>query len=114
VLRLFHGAATRHPQALAHLLRAMDFHLSGAREVALVAPANGAAADSLGELAQVVRSRFRPRVVVAGGEEGAERPELMLHRHAVDGQAAAYVCENFACRAPVTAPAELAGALGDS
>jgi uncharacterized protein len=114
VLRLFCGAATRHPQALAHLLRAMDFHLSGAREVALVAPINGSPAESLVDLAEVVRSRFRPRVVLAGGEEGAERPELMLHRHAVEGKPAAYVCENFACRAPVTAPAELARALGDS
>ena len=43
VLRLLHRAATRHPQALAHLLRAMDFHLAGVREVALVAPANGPA-----------------------------------------------------------------------
>ena len=113
VLRLLHRAATRHPQALANLLRAMDFHLGGAREVALVAPANGPVAESLADLATVVRSRFRPRVVLAGGEEGSERPELMLQRVAVDGRAAAYVCENFACRAPVTEPAELAGALGD-
>jgi uncharacterized protein len=114
VLRLLHRAATRHPQALANLLRAMDFQLSGAREVALVAPANGAVAESLGDLAAVVRSRFRPRVVVAGGEEGTERPELMLQRAAVGGSPAAYVCQNFACRAPVTEPAELAAVLGDA
>jgi uncharacterized protein YyaL (SSP411 family) len=114
VLRLLHGAATRHPQALANLLRAMDFHLSGAREVALVAPPNGTVANSLTELAAVVRSRFRPRVVVAAGEEGTERPELMLQRIAVEGRPTAYVCENFACRAPVTEPGELAGALGDA
>jgi uncharacterized protein YyaL (SSP411 family) len=113
VLRLFHAAATRHPHALAHLVRAMDFHLSGVREVALVAPARGSPAESLAELAKVLRSQFRPRLVAAGGEEGTERPELMLQRHTVEGRPAAYVCENFACRAPVTEPAELAGALGD-
>ena len=113
VLRLLHRAATRHPQALANLLRAMDFHLEGVREVALVAPANGSPAKSLSDLAAVVRSRFRPRVVLAGGEEGTERPELMLQRVTVEGRAAAYVCENFACRAPVSDPADLAAALGD-
>jgi uncharacterized protein YyaL (SSP411 family) len=113
VLRLLHRAAVRHPQALAHLLRAVDFHVSPVREVALVAPHNGATAESLGDLAGVVRSTFRPHLVLAGGEEGTQRPELMLERHSVEGRPAAYVCENFACRAPVTEPAELDAALSD-
>jgi uncharacterized protein len=114
VLRLLHPVAVRHPQALAHLLQAMDFHLSPVREVALVAPPNGVPAESLGDLAGVVRATFRPHLVLAGGEEGTDRPELMRERHAVEGKPAAYVCENFACRAPVTQPAELSSALGDS
>ncbi|MGH2955361.1 MAG: thioredoxin domain-containing protein, partial [Solirubrobacterales bacterium] len=108
VFRLFHRVAESHPHAVAHLLRALDFHFSTVKEVALVAPAAG---DGLGELAAVVRSTFRPRLVLAGGDEGIERPELMAQRTAVDGRAAAYVCENFACQRPVTEPGELAAAL---
>jgi uncharacterized protein YyaL (SSP411 family) len=109
VFAILGKVAASHPQAVAHLLRAIDFHVSPVREVALVAPAPG---DGLAPLADVVRARLRPYVVLAGGTEGSERPELMLERHAVDGRAAAYVCERFACQAPVTEPAELATALG--
>jgi uncharacterized protein YyaL (SSP411 family) len=60
----------------------------------------------------VVRSGFRPYLVLAGGAEGSERPELMRERSAVDGRPAAYVCESFTCQRPVTEPEELAAALG--
>jgi uncharacterized protein YyaL (SSP411 family) len=109
VLRLLHQVAARHPQALAHLLQALNFHLSPVKEVAIVGPASG---DGLGELAGVVRGAYLPTVVLAGGPEGTERPELMRERRAADGHAAAYVCEHFACRAPVTEPRELAAQLG--
>jgi uncharacterized protein len=112
VLRLLHRVATRQPQALAHLLQALAFHLSPVREVALVAPVDGAPSDAVSDLARVVRSAYRPHIVLAGGQEGTERPELMRERHPVGGKAAAYVCENFTCRAPVTEPEELETALG--
>jgi len=104
VLRLFVEPAVRHPEAFAHLLRALDFHLSPTREVALVG-------DDLTELAAAVRSAFRPHLVLAGGPEGSEEPPLLRQRPSVEGAPAAYVCENFACRAPVTDPEELVGVL---
>ncbi len=109
VFRLLHRAAGQHPHALAHLLRAMDFHFASVKEVALVEPAAG---EGLGALEAVVRSGFRPYLVLAGGPEGTERPELMRERSAVEGAPAAYVCEHFTCQRPVTAPDELASALG--
>jgi uncharacterized protein YyaL (SSP411 family) len=113
VFRLFHRVAAQHPNAVGHLLRAFDFHFASVREVALVAPppTNGPAVERLGELAAVVRSAYRPHVVLAGGAEGTERPELMQERTAVDGRPAAYVCERFTCQRPVTEPAELAASL---
>jgi uncharacterized protein len=104
VFGLFAEPAVRHPDAFAHLLRALDFHLSPGREVALVGP-------DLGELSEVFRERWRPRAVLAGGPEGSERPPLLAGRTALDGRPAAYVCENFACRLPVTGGEELRGLL---
>jgi uncharacterized protein YyaL (SSP411 family) len=98
VLRLLQELAPQHPQAFAHLLQALDFRLAQTKEVAL-------AGKDTGALEQVVRSRFRPHIVLAGGEP--DGVPLMEGRTPVDGRAAAYVCEQFSCRAPVTDPAEL-------
>jgi uncharacterized protein YyaL (SSP411 family) len=111
-IRVFAPAALQHPDAFSHLLQAVDFYLSPVREVALVAPGNGADASTpLAELAAVVRSAHRPHLVLAGGPEGSQRPELLRERPAVEGKPAAYVCEHFACKAPVTEPEELKAAL---
>ena len=102
VLRLLHPIAPRHPQAFAHLLQAIDFHLARVREVALVG-------DDVAPLERVVRRRFRPHLVVAGG--AGDGVPLLEGREPVDGRAAAYVCERFACQRPVTEPDELAALL---
>ena len=99
---LVHEVAPRHPQAFAHLLRAVDFQLATVREVALVG-------EGTDDLAQVVRGDLRPHVVLAGGPPGDVA--LLDDRPAIDGRATAYVCEGFTCRAPVTDPAELATLL---
>jgi len=102
VLRLLHTIAPKHPQAFAHVLQAMDFQLAPVKEVAL-------AGDDTQPLERVVRRRFRPHLVLAGG-----RPDgvpLLAGREPVDGRAAAYVCERFACQRPVTEPDELAALL---
>jgi uncharacterized protein YyaL (SSP411 family) len=100
VFALFGKPAVEHPDAFAHMLRALDFHLSPTREVALVG-------DDLTELAAVIREQPRPHLVLAGGSEGTEEPPLLTGRAMVDGRPAAYVCENFACQLPVTDPGEL-------
>src|SRR5256714_3906375 len=58
--RLLHRVAVQHPHAFAHLLQALDFHFARVKEVALVG-------DDTGPLARVVRDRFRPHLVLAGG-----------------------------------------------
>ncbi len=106
VLGLLHEIAPRHPEAFGHLLQAIDLHTARGREVALV----GA---ELEPLVAVVRGRLRPHLVLAGGDgcAGESVVALLSHRPAVEGQASAYVCEDFACQHPVSTPAELAQLL---
>ena len=108
-LRLLHEIAPRHPTAFGHVLRAIDFHLRAVREVALVGPDEGVA-----RLAAVVRSTLRPGVVLAGGDGSDSEVPLLRDRDPIDGVAAAYVCEHFACRRPVTEPEELTALLAAS
>jgi uncharacterized protein YyaL (SSP411 family) len=100
-LRLLHELAPKHPQAFGHLLQALDFHLSPVQEVALVG-------DDLRPLERVVRRAFRPHLVLAAtSAAGPDGVPLLEGRSPVDGRPAAYVCERFACKAPVTEPEEL-------
>ncbi len=107
VLALFGEPAVDHPESFAHLLRALDFHLSKTREVALVG-------DDVEALAGVVRGAFRPDLVLAGGPAGATEPPLLDTRTEVGGEPAAYVCEGFACNLPVTDPAALERELAET
>jgi len=100
VFALFAQPAVQHPDAFAHMLRALDFHLSPTREVALVG-------DKLGELTAVVRQQPLFHLVLAGGPEGTDEPPLLSDRTTVDGGSAAYVCQNFSCKLPVNDPDQL-------
>ncbi len=88
--------ALRQPLAFGQLLQAMDLHLEAPREVAIV---------GAGPLAGALRARYRPHTVIAGTEADnadGSAVALLRGRGLVDGRPAAYVCERFACRLPVT------------
>ena len=108
VLQLFGDLLRRSPLAFGHLLQALDFHLAPTQEVALVG------ADTRA-LERVVRARFRPHLVLAGGD-GATAADVPLleGRTPLDGRAAAYVCEQFTCKRPVSEPGELARLLDET
>ena len=103
VLSVLAGIVGRYPHGFGHALQAMDFYAARVREVAVVGDG-----DPFESLLQVVRGAFRPHVVLAGGSGDVP---LLRDRPTVDGRAAAYVCEGFACQAPVTDPEALQSAL---
>jgi uncharacterized protein len=107
VLRVRTSIVSEHPHGFGHVLQAIDFYLATVREVAIAGAADDAA--GVAALAQVVRAAYRPHVVLAGGV--SDGVPLLEGRGAVGGRAAAYVCEHFACQAPITDPEALAAAL---
>jgi uncharacterized protein YyaL (SSP411 family) len=98
-LRLVRDLLPRAPQAFGWALCALDLHLSPPRELAIVG-----GPDS--EVARAALNGFDPNAVVAFGP--ADDIPLLEGKALVDGRPAVYVCERFACQAPVTDPAELA------
>jgi uncharacterized protein len=99
VLRLLRDAIPRAPQAFGWALCALDLHLSPPRELAIVG-------DPASPVARAALAGFDANTVVAFGP-GDDVP-LLAGKDLVGGEAAVYVCERFACRAPVTDPALLA------
>jgi hypothetical protein len=99
VFRLVRNAATRAPSAFGHALSALDLHFSPPRELAILGPVDS-------EVARAALAQFEPNAVLAVGP--AEGIPLLEGKDLVDGRPAVYVCENFACRAPVTDPLALA------
>jgi len=95
VLRLVRDAMSRAPSAFGWALCALDLYLSPPREIAILAPADG-------ELARAALHGFDPNAVVAFGP--AEDVPLLAGK----SEPGVYVCERFACRAPVTDPAAFA------
>ena len=105
------GIVQRAPSGFGRALAAMEFALSTPTEVAIAGDPGDGATDAL---LHVVNGAYRPIVVTAVTRPGALEAGIALleGRDRVDGQAAAYVCERFACRRPVTSPEDLAKELG--
>jgi uncharacterized protein len=99
VLRLVRDAIPRAPQAFGWALCALDLHLSPPREVAIVG-------DPASPVARAALAGFGANTVVAFGP--GDGVPLLEGKALVGGEAAVYVCERFACQAPVTDPALLA------
>ena len=106
---------SRVPQALPQMLVALEAVLAEPRTVVLAG--NPGAAD-FRDLWAVLGERLGPRRAVvcadrtAGLDWLADQRPYLAEMRPVGGRATAYVCENYACRAPVNSAAELRLLLG--
>ena len=107
----------QHPDGFTHLLTAAAFAEGPAQEVVVAGDRGAADTDALVE---AVRDVYAPHAVVllrAPGDGEAPVADLApfaAAQTALDGRAAAYVCERYACQAPTTDPAETRDRLADA
>jgi hypothetical protein len=109
VLRLAEPYLERAAQALGQVLCALEMHLSAPQEIAIVGPDDHPETPLL---VAAARSGFHPNAVYAFGDgRSPDDLPLLEGKSLVDGLPAVYICERFACRAPLTDPAAVAEAL---
>ena len=113
----FAAPLQHYPSALPQILVALDFSLAKPRQIVL---AGQPEADDTRALLAEVHRHFLPDTILllADGAEGqkflGEKLAELPAMQPVAGKAAAYVCENFTCKAPVTTAAELRVLLAPS
>ncbi len=92
-----------HPAASGQMLLALDFYLGPVQQIAIVGDAS--ADDTRSAIAAVHRAFGARRVVAfhdpATSTPPAELAALFAGKEAVGGAVTVYVCENFACQAPL-------------
>jgi uncharacterized protein YyaL (SSP411 family) len=100
--------------AMPQMLVAVDYSLSKPSQIVIAGKIDNDATKAL--LAEV-RRHFLPKkiLILADGGEGqkffSEKNEAIPAMSPIDGKSAAYVCENFTCKAPVTNPKALGNLL---
>ena len=99
-LEAFSGRMLAGGAGVPQMLVAQMFAMGKPMEIVVAGPR-----DQQTAMLAEIRKRFLPNAVVM---QASESPQAMPP---VDGQATAYVCENFACKLPVTEAAALAKLL---
>jgi len=106
-IEAFSATLSHFASAMPQMLVALDYSLGKPRQIVIAGKPEAAATKAL--LAEVHR-HFLPNkiLLLADGAEGqkylGEKNEAIRAMSMVDGKPAAYVCENFTCKAPVTDP----------
>ena len=110
----FAATVSHFPSAMPQMLVALDFSLSKPRQIVIAGKQD---APETKALLKEVRRHFLPKTILllADAAEGqkflGEENEAIRAMSLVEGKPAAYVCENFTCKSPVTDPNQLGDLL---
>ncbi len=104
-LAAFSGKMTAGPTSLPQMLAAALLASTPPRQIVLGGPR-----EALTPFRDVLRTRFLPFHTLLWSGSAGINSELQ-NMQGVNGSAAAYVCENFTCKLPVTGAADLTGLL---
>jgi uncharacterized protein len=109
-INAFQATLSSFASAMPQMLVAVDYSLSKPRQIVIAGKMD---APETRELLAEVHRHFLPKTIVllADGGEGqkylGEKVEAIRAMSPINGRSAAYVCENFTCKAPVTDPQQL-------
>jgi len=109
-IRAFSATISRFPSAMPQMLVALDFSLSKPRQIVIAGKPD---APETKALLKEVHRHFLPNkiLLLADGADGqkylGEKNEALRSMSVLNGKPAAYMCENFTCKAPVTSPDDL-------
>jgi uncharacterized protein len=102
-MKLFADSMESMPTGYLEMLGAVDFSF-GSKEVVL---AGGWRPDELRAMVREVQTRYLPTKVLALADGDPALAHLTEGKASIKGMPTAYVCENFACKTPVTDVAAL-------
>jgi hypothetical protein len=111
-IRAFATPLRGNPISMPAMLQALLFSLTPPSQIIIAGSQSGVA-----PLARVARAQAAPESVLLFADGGpaqswlAERLPFLKTATPIAGKPAAYICENFACRLPITDPDDLSKAL---
>ncbi len=97
-LKLFAEPMESMPTGYLEMLGAVDFYF-GSKELVI---ASGWRPDELRAMVREIQTRYLPTKVLALADGDPAMARLTEGKASIKGMPTAYVCENFACKAPVT------------
>jgi uncharacterized protein YyaL (SSP411 family) len=102
------------PVSMPAMLGALVLSMSRSRQIVIAGPPAESGTEALARVARELATPETALLYADGGLGQAwlgERLEFMRTAGPVQGKPAAYVCEDYVCRLPVTEPEELRKAL---
>ena len=113
VFREVADSIRKYPSGFGYALSGLDFLLSTPKEVAIIA----AEKSTLKTFVRAAWDKYLPNKVVASALSGDSAAigsvVLLQNRNLVQGKTAAYVCQNYTCKEPVTEIAAFAEQLSE-